>query len=155
MVTDIPLRTPDQAAKTATRHNRKLAKRFPLLAYSNQPIPGQWTPESVLTDEQRWRSRMDTANREIAQRGKLLRSFVAQRVSENVLAAMDSYFQRVLPQDDPAYAADYWFKQLTELCPERAWEMCGNLTLHRYFQREGQVACPTCHCPLTTATETW
>ena len=41
---DVPLRTPEQAAKTAERHNKKLAQRFPLLADQLDTV-GAWTPE--------------------------------------------------------------------------------------------------------------
>lgn len=45
---DVPLRTPEQAAKTAERHNRKLAQRFPLLADQLDTV-GAWDTEEGIT----------------------------------------------------------------------------------------------------------
>ena len=112
-MSDIPLRTPEQATKTSERHNRKLAKRFPLLA-DQLDMVGAWTPEKVLEDERRWRAKMDDSERRIREKGDVYRELVATVMTADVLAEYDDYFRRVLPQEDAGYWADYWWRALMD-----------------------------------------
>ena len=68
MTSDVPLRTPEAAAKTAERHNKKLAQRFPLLA-DQLDVVGAWTTEYVLQSERSWRERMDAVEQAAKERG--------------------------------------------------------------------------------------
>ena len=146
---DVPLRTPEQAAKTAERHNRKLAQRFPLLADQLDTV-GAWTPEKVLEDERRWWDKMDASDRRAREAGDAYRSYVAQRMTVAALADMDAYFERVLPGDDAGYWADYWWQNLKLYWPEQAQRMCPNGQYHAAWAKR-ERPCPTCGGVLTRA----
>lgn len=152
---DVPLRTPERAAKTAARHNKKLAQRFPLLALGNQLelVADMWTAERVMADERRFRAAMDAADQRARTRGDALRDLVSQRVSGDELAAMDAHFRRVLPQDDAGYWSDYWWCKLRQIWPERAQQMCPNAHLHATFAKF-QPLCHTCGGVLATEDQT-
>ena len=145
----VPLRTPEQAAKTAERHNKKLAQRFPLLAEQLDTV-GAWTPEKVLNDERRWREKMDNVERRIQERGDEYRRLIATRMTPGVLAEYDDYFRRVLPQEDAGYWADYWWQALRDLWPEKAQCMCPNERYHATFAKF-EMTCRTCGGVLTPA----
>lgn len=119
---DVPLRTPEQAAKTAARHNKKLAQRFPLLA-DQLDVVGAWDTEQVLQTERAWRERFDACEQAAKERGDVYRSLVAQRVTDDALTDLDAYFKRVLPQDDTAYWADFWWRKLKDIWPEKVAEI--------------------------------
>jgi len=146
-MSDIPLRTPEQAAKTAERHNRKLAQRFPLLA-DQLDVIGAWTPEKVLEDERRWRAKMDASDRRAQERGDMLRSLVAQRLTDDALSALDIYFRQVLPQNG-GYWADFWWQKLKLYCPEMAQQKCPWVEQHDAFAKYESV-CRTCGRRLTS-----
>lgn len=146
---DVPLRTPEQAAKTAERHNKKLAQRFPLLADQLDTV-GAWTPEQVLETERRWRAKMDATDQWMRARGDTYRSYVAQIVTAAVLADMDAYFERVLPGDDAGYWADYWWQNLKRYWPEQAQRMCPNEHYHAAWAKYNET-CATCGGVLTRA----
>lgn len=122
MDTEIPLRTPEQAAKTAARHNKKLAQRFPLLA-DQLDVVGAWDTKHVLETERVWRERMAAAEQKAKDRGDVYRNLVAQRVTDEALSDLDAYFKRVLPQDDMAYWADFWWQKLKIYWPEQVEKM--------------------------------
>jgi len=143
---DVPLRTPEQAIKTAERHNRKLAQRFPLLA-DQLDMVGAWTPEKVLEDERRWRAKMDASERRAQERGDMLRSLVAQRLTDQALTDLDAYFRRVLPQNG-GYWADFWWQKLKLYWPEMAQQECPWRDKHEAFAKYEPV-CRTCGRRLT------
>ena len=138
---DVPMRTPEQAAKTAERHNKKLAKRFPLLA-DQLDVIGAWTPEKVLEDERRWRAKMDASDRRAQERGDMLRSLVAQRLTDEALADLDTYFRRVLPQNG-GYWADFWWQKLKLYWPKMAQQECPWRDRHEVLAKYEPV-CGTC-----------
>ena len=60
----VPYRTPEQAEKTAQRHNRKVAKRYPLFAHAGViPDDFLWNTEIVLANERLFREGLEQFER--------------------------------------------------------------------------------------------
>jgi hypothetical protein len=117
----IPPRTPEQAEQTARRHNRNVAKRYPLLASAGQlPAEWLWTADHVMEDEHRWRAFFLRLDEETAKEAGQLRGDVAQLVTADQLLGLDERQAR-LPAS-PEYAADFWRQQLRELGVADWWE---------------------------------
>lgn len=117
----IPPRTPEQAELTARRHNRNVAKRYPLLASVGQlPADWLWTADHVMADEQRWRAFYLRVDAEMESQAAQLRADIAQLVTVDELLSLDERQAR-LPVS-PEYAADFWRQQLRGLGVADWWE---------------------------------
>jgi len=120
----VPFRTPEQAAATAKRHNKKVEKKFPLLAYAGL-IPDEWlwTTESVLEDERSFRSGMERFDQECRRLSKLLRFEVVGLVTPEELSRMDNDHDRYGYDKRPEYSCDFWSQQLRRLGIDDWWQI--------------------------------
>jgi hypothetical protein len=93
----------------AERHNRRVAKRFPLFAAAGvlEQVVEPWTAQTVGDLETTYRERTIADRRATYALGALLRRQAAERMTPDELREHDRRFARTYPHK-PEYWADFW-----------------------------------------------
>lgn len=149
--TAAPVRTPEEARKSADRKRRKEAKALPLFApIIDQASERLRTPDEIIDRERSWQEQMAADELASYERAQDLRAIVAEYVTPEQLAAMDDRRFRVYPAN-VTYSWSFWFGRLKELAPERAAELCMNRERHE-MMADWHERCPACGAALKTPT---
>jgi hypothetical protein len=103
------------AQTRADRHNRRVAKRFPLFAATDTltQVVEPWTAQTLVDLERTYRERTIADRRAMYATGAAYRRQAAERMTPDELREHDRRFARTYPHK-PEYWADFWRRQVKE-----------------------------------------
>ncbi len=127
------------AEKAAARRNKRRAANAPLLAHAGLLTPV--TADDILRQQAAYKAQRERVRAEHLECANIYKFLVRQKVSVEEFARLEE--KRKIYPDSPEYDVEHWWRQLKQVLPTQAYELCANRERHVLFAKWHE-ACPTC-----------